>query len=72
MASDACRAGVWKGRVGQPFFAQAGEGTRTPDPLFTRQALYQLSYSGGPSSLDLGGRRIGRTPDEKDMDPKKN
>ena len=26
--------------------AQAGEGTRTPDPLFTRQALYQLSYSG--------------------------
>ncbi len=25
---------------------KAGEGTRTPDPLFTRQALYQLSYSG--------------------------
>jgi hypothetical protein len=33
--------------------AQAGEGTRTPDPLFTRQALYQLSYSGAgiPSYL---------------------
>src|SRR5271155_4635362 len=27
-------------------FHEAGEGTRTPDPLFTRQALYQLSYSG--------------------------
>ena len=25
---------------------QAGERTRTADPLFTRQALYQLSYSG--------------------------
>jgi hypothetical protein len=25
---------------------QAGEGIRTPDPLFTRQVLYQLSYSG--------------------------
>ncbi len=25
---------------------RAGEGTRTPDPLFTKQALYQLSYSG--------------------------
>ncbi len=27
-------------------FAKAGDGTRTRDPLFTRQALYQLSYSG--------------------------
>jgi hypothetical protein len=27
-------------------FAQAGEGSRTPDLLFTRQVLYQLSYSG--------------------------
>ena len=27
-------------------FVQAGERTRTADPLFTRQALYQLSYSG--------------------------
>jgi hypothetical protein len=27
-------------------FAEAGDGTRTRDPLFTRQALYQLSYSG--------------------------
>ena len=26
---------------------KAGDGTRTRDPLFTRQALYQLSYSGG-------------------------
>src|ERR1035437_7800512 len=26
--------------------AQAGEGSRTPDLLFTRQVLYQLSYSG--------------------------
>ena len=26
--------------------SQAGDGTRTRDPLFTRQALYQLSYSG--------------------------
>ena len=25
---------------------RAGEGTRTPDLLFTRQLLYQLSYSG--------------------------
>jgi 1-acyl-sn-glycerol-3-phosphate acyltransferase len=25
---------------------RAGDGTRTRDPLFTRQALYQLSYSG--------------------------
>lgn len=25
---------------------KAGDGTRTRDPLFTRQALYQLSYSG--------------------------
>jgi hypothetical protein len=25
---------------------RAGERTRTADPLFTRQALYQLSYSG--------------------------
>src|SRR5665213_4460122 len=30
----------------QRAFMRAGEGTRTPDPLFTRQALYQLSYSG--------------------------
>ena len=28
------------------FFQQAGDRTRTGDPLFTRQALYQLSYSG--------------------------
>jgi hypothetical protein len=26
--------------------SKAGDGTRTRDPLFTRQALYQLSYSG--------------------------
>jgi hypothetical protein len=26
--------------------SQAGEGSRTPDLLFTRQVLYQLSYSG--------------------------
>jgi hypothetical protein len=25
---------------------KAGEGSRTPDLLFTRQVLYQLSYSG--------------------------
>src|SRR5512144_2423719 len=25
---------------------RAGEGTRTPDPRFTRALLYQLSYSG--------------------------
>jgi integrase len=30
---------------------RAGERTRTADPLFTRQALYQLSYSGGRPSL---------------------
>ena len=28
------------------YFVRAGERTRTADPLFTRQALYQLSYSG--------------------------
>jgi hypothetical protein len=27
-------------------FTRAGEGSRTPDLLFTRQVLYQLSYSG--------------------------
>ena len=27
-------------------FLGAGDGTRTRDPLFTRQVLYQLSYSG--------------------------
>jgi hypothetical protein len=31
---------------------RAGEGTRTPDPLFTRQALYQLSYSGAMGGVD--------------------
>ena len=31
--------------------AQAEEGTRTPDPLFTRQVLYQLSYFGAECSL---------------------
>jgi glycerol-3-phosphate dehydrogenase (NAD(P)+) len=31
---------------------RAGEGTRTPDPLFTRQALYQLSYSGAIGGED--------------------
>jgi hypothetical protein len=41
---------------------RAGEGTRTPDPLFTRQALYQLSYSGaifgrGYRRGDLAERR---------------
>ena len=34
---------------------KAGDGTRTRDPLFTRQALYQLSYSGVP------GPRAGAT-----------
>src|SRR5215210_3487062 len=28
---------------------RAGEGTRTPGRLFTRQVLYQLSYSGFPT-----------------------
>jgi hypothetical protein len=28
---------------------EAGEGSRTPDLLFTRQVLYQLSYSGASS-----------------------
>ena len=32
---------------------QAGTGTRTRDPLFTRQALYQLSYS-GTAARDAG------------------
>jgi hypothetical protein len=35
---------------------KAGEGTRTPGHLFTRQVLYQLSYSGAggaPTSYDL-------------------
>lgn len=27
-------------------FNGAGEGTRTPDQLFTKQLLYQLSYTG--------------------------
>src|SRR2546430_2245718 len=35
----------------QERFAKAGERTRTGDPLFTRQALYQLSYSGRCPSL---------------------
>jgi hypothetical protein len=30
--------------------ARAGTGTRTRDPLFTRQVLYQLSYSGAAGS----------------------
>jgi hypothetical protein len=37
--------------------SQAGDGTRTRDPLFTRQALYQLSYSGkATESRDKWGR----------------
>jgi hypothetical protein len=35
---------------------RAGEGTRTPDPLFTRQALYQLSYSGATAAEGTGIR----------------
>jgi hypothetical protein len=31
--------------------SKAGEGSRTPDLLFTRQVLYQLSYSGESPSL---------------------
>jgi 1-acyl-sn-glycerol-3-phosphate acyltransferase len=33
---------------------EAGDGTRTRDPLFTRQALYQLSYSGVRRGWPLG------------------
>jgi hypothetical protein len=33
-------------------FTRAGERTRTADPLFTRQALYQLSYSGAIGGED--------------------
>ena len=55
------RIPYWKVRLGHAFMGvgyasvaasiaagrrQAGTGTRTRDPLFTRQALYQLSYSG--------------------------
>src|ERR1700681_4507000 len=36
-------------------FVRAGERTRTADPLFTRQALYQLSYSG--ATAGTGARR---------------
>ena len=39
-------------RAGVP--PKAGEGTRTPDPLFTRQVLYQLSYSGGSAAAARG------------------
>jgi hypothetical protein len=38
----------------QPFFMRAGERTRTADPLFTRQALCQLSYSGGEAEFNRG------------------
>lgn len=31
---------------------RAGNGTRTRDPLFTRQVLYQLSYSGAVAVRD--------------------
>jgi hypothetical protein len=31
--------------------ARAGGGTRTRDPLFTKQALCQLSYSGAQSMV---------------------
>ncbi len=34
--------------------AKAGEGSRTPDLLFTRQVLYQLSYSGKMASASQG------------------
>jgi hypothetical protein len=34
------------------YFTRAGERTRTADPLFTRQALYQLSYSGAIGGED--------------------
>lgn len=37
--------------------SQAGEGTRTPDPLFTRQVLYQLSYSGVAGAIVPPARR---------------
>src|SRR2546423_6910873 len=30
-------------------FVQAGEGTRTPNPLITNEMLYQLSYASAPS-----------------------
>ncbi len=39
--------------------SRAGEGTRTPDPLFTRQALYQLSYSGNQADSTAGLARLG-------------
>jgi hypothetical protein len=35
-------------------FRRAGERTRTADPLFTRQALYQLSYSGREAEFTGG------------------
>jgi hypothetical protein len=35
---------------------RAGERTRTADPLFTRQALYQLSYSGGEAEFSRAHR----------------
>jgi hypothetical protein len=55
----------WRARVDartdcRPSLAQrsaneAGEGSRTPDLLFTRQVLYQLSYSGSEARLDGAG-----------------
>ncbi len=35
-------------RIAKPKAPKAGDRTRTGDPLFTRQVLYQLSYSGSP------------------------
>src|SRR4051794_33889413 len=45
---------MWRETTVRPI--QAGDGTRTRDPLFTRQALYQLSYSGATFNLALASR----------------
>src|SRR3954465_2938359 len=37
---------ISRGRLARGWRRRAGEGTRTPDILFTREVLYQLSYSG--------------------------
>jgi hypothetical protein len=38
-------------------FRRAGDRTRTGDPLFTRQALYQLSYSGKMAEFTCASQR---------------
>jgi hypothetical protein len=53
------RRAVWADLQGHS--SEAGEGSRTPDLLFTRQVLYQLSYSGaGPAKASPARARLQR------------